>query len=300
MLQRQRARLAYYLVLPALTLVVVLNLLPLIQGVIISMQNQNMIRPNPTAFVGAKHYIKALTADVEFWMAAGHSLYFTVFAVIGAYLLSLGLALLLNLDIMARGLFRALFLIPWVVPDVVTALLWKWFYSDQWGFANFALLKLGLVETPVLWLSTPGMAMPSVIIVQIWKLYPIMTVVLLAALQSVPKELIEAAKIDGANALQRFWFVTVNFIRPTSMIIILLGCIWTFQSFDIIYLLTGGGPADATLTLPVLVYVKAFWASQLGYASAIGVLILLCLLIAGFGNLALERALTRGRDDARG
>ena len=295
MLQRQRARLAYWLVLPALTLVVVLNLFPLIQGVIISLQRQNLIRPNPEHFVWFMHYAKALTSDTDFWMATWHSCYFTVCSVAGAYLLSLGLALLLNLDIKVRGLLRALFLIPWVVPDVVTALLWKWFYSDQWGIANFVLVKFGIVAAPIPWLSSPAMAMPAVIIVQIWKLYPIMTVVLLAALQSVPHELMEAAKIDGANALQRFRYVTVSYIRPTSMIIILLGCIWTFQNFDIIYLLTGGGPADATLTLPLMVYVKAFWASQIGYGSAIGVLILLFLLFLGFTNLALERALDRGR-----
>jgi multiple sugar transport system permease protein len=295
MLQQRRARLAYFLVLPALTLVVILNLVPLVQGVIISMQNQNMIRPNPEAFVGLRHYTRALTDDGEFWRSTWHSFYFTISAVAGAYALSLGLALLLNQSIRARGLFRALFLIPWVVPEVVTALLWKWVYSDQWGIANFALVRLGIVEAPVLWLSDPHVAMPSVIIVQIWKLYPIMTVVLLAALQSVPKELIEAAKIDGANAFQRFWYVTANFLRPTSIIIVLLGCIWTFQNFDIVYLLTGGGPAGSTQTLPVMVYVKAFWASQLGYASAIGVIILVILLMLGFASLFLERVLARDR-----
>ena len=137
--------------------------------------------------------------------------------------------------------------------------------------------------------------MPAVIVVQIWKLYPVMTVVLLAALQGVPKELIEAAKIDGANALQRFWYVTANFLRPTSIIIVLLAAIWTFQNFDIVYLLTGGGPAGSTQTLPVMVYVKAFWASQLGYASAIGVIILLILLCLGFASLYLERVLGRNR-----
>jgi len=299
MLQRKRARLAYFLVLPAMVLVVLLNLVPLIQGVIVSMQNQNLIRPNPEAFVGFKHYIRALTLDDEFWQSFARSVWFTVASVTGAYVLSLGLALLLNLDIRARGLFRAVFLIPWVIPDVVTALLWKWFYSDQWGFANFALLKLGVIQIPIQWLSDPSIAMISVIVVQIWKLYPIMTVVLLAALQGVPKELIEAAKIDGANAVQRFVNVTFNFLRPTSMIIVLLGCIWTFQSFDIIYLLTGGGPADATQTLPIMVYVKAFWSSQLGYASAIGVLILLTLLFLGSVNLGLERMFNR-RSDGNG
>lgn len=296
MLKRQRARMAIYLVLPALVLIVLLNFVPLVQGLIVSLQNQNMIRPNPTAFVGLRHYHRALFVDPEFWRSTWNTVYWTLGAVAGAYVLSLGLALLLNLEIWGRGMFRALFLIPWVVPDVVTALLWKWFYSDQFGFANFALAKIGIIDTPLLFLSNPSMAMPSVIVVQIWKLYPIMTVVLLAALQNVPKELIEAARIDGANAFQRFWHVTTHFIRPTSLIIILLGCIWTFQSFDLIYLLTGGGPADATKTLPIMVYVKAFWASELGYAAAIGVLILLILLVLGFANLALERALSRGGD----
>ena len=295
MLQRTRARLAYFLVLPALSLVIILNLLPLAQGVIISMQNQNMIRPNPEAFVGLRHYIRAFTGDSEFWNSTSHSFYFTIGSVVGAYFLSLGLALLLNQSIYCRGLLRALFLVPWVVPEVVTALLWKWVYSDQWGIANFVLMRVGIVDTPVPWLSDPNVAMPAVIVVQIWKLYPVMTVVLLAALQGVPKELIEAAKIDGANAVQRFWYVTANFLRPTSIIIVLLAAIWTFQNFDIVYLLTGGGPAGSTQTLPVMVYVKAFWASQLGYASAIGVIILLILLCLGFASLYLERVLGRNR-----
>src|SRR5690606_19246100 len=121
------------------------------------------------------------------------------------------------------------------------------------------------------------------------KLYPIMTIVLLAALQNVPKELTEAAEIDGANAWQRFWYVTMNFLRPTSIIITLLGAIWTFQNFDIIYLLTGSGPADATQILPVMMYVKGFWATQIGYAAAIGVLLMLFLVALGIFQLALDR-----------
>lgn len=292
MLQQQRERFAYYLVMPALLLVLLLNIAPLIQGVIVSMQNQNMIRPNPNAFVGFKHYTRALL-EPEFWNTTGRTIYWTVGSVVGAYILSLGLALLLNMDIWGRGFFRALFLIPWVIPDVVTALLWKWFYSDQFGIANFALLKLGIINSPILYLSTPAAAMPSVIVVQIWKLYPIMTVVLLAALQGVPKELHEAAKIDGASAWQRFWYVTMNYIRPSSMIIVLLGAIWTFQSFDIVYLLTGGGPASATQTLPIMVYVKAFWASELGYAGAIGVIMLVFLLMLGFAYQLIDRATAR-------
>jgi len=292
-LQKQRARFGYFLVMPALLLVVLLNVVPLIQGLILSVQSQNLIRPNPDAFVGARHYVRALTADPEFWNATTNTFVWTFGSVAVAYVLSLCLALLLNLDIRGRSVMRALFLIPWVVPNVVTALLWKWFYNDQYGVANFVLLKLGLVQEPVQWLSTPEAAMPSVIAVQVWKLYPLMTVVLLAALQNVPREVIEAAKVDGANAWHRFWNVTLNFIRPQSMLIVLLCAIWTFQSFDIIYLLTGGGPGGATQNLAVMVYTKAFWASQLGYASAIGVLMMAILVALGLAQQVLDHYFSR-------
>lgn len=294
MLQKQRERFAYVLVMPALILVLALNVLPMVQGLILSVQRQNLIRPNPDAFIGFGHYLQALTRDPDFWSSTVNTLYFTAGSVTGAYLLSLGLALLLNLDIMGRGFFRALFLIPWVVPDVVTALLWKWVYSDQYGIANFLLLKLGLIDSPLLYLSSQEAAMPAVIVVRIWQLYPIMTVVLLAALQNVPREIIEAAKIDGANAFQRFWYVTFEYIRPSSSIIVLLASIWTFQAFDVVYLLTGGGPAGATQNLAIMVYVKAFWSSQLGYAAAIGVIMLLFLLLLGLAQQALDSYMNRG------
>ena len=292
MLQQQRARFGYFLVLPALCLVTLLNVWPLLQGILVSLQNQNLIRPNPEKFVGLAHYFKALT-DSDFWQATVLTLYWTMGSVVAAYVLSLGLALLLNADIRGRALLRALFLIPWVVPNVVTALLWKWFYNDQFGIANFVLMKLGLISSPILWLANPGSAMPSVIAVQVWKLYPIMTVVLLAALQNVPKEILEAAKVDGANAVQRFWYITLNYLRPSSTIIVLLCAIWTFQSFDIVYLLTGGGPAGATQTLALMIYTKAFWASQLGYAASIGVLMMLLLLVLGTLQQGLDRYFSR-------
>ncbi|MEZ5666316.1 MAG: sugar ABC transporter permease [Alphaproteobacteria bacterium] len=290
MYQQRRARFAYWLILPALVLVLLLNLYPLIEGVIVSLQKQNMARPNPESFVWFRHYIRALFEDAEFWATTWRTFVWTAGSVVGAYVLALGIALLLNMEIFGRGLFRALFLIPWVVPDVVTALLWKWVYADEFGIANFLLLKLGLVDSPVLWLSGPDSAMLAVIAVQIWKLYPVMTIVLLASLQGVPKELLEAAQLDGANALQRFRYVTFRFIRPASVVITLLGAIWTFQSFDIVYLLTGGGPADATQILPVMVYVKAFWATDMGYAAAIGMLMLVMLVAISLIQLTAGKA----------
>lgn len=289
MLLQRRARFAYTLILPSLILITLLNLYPLIEGVIVSLQRQNMIRPDPTAFVGLAHYARALFEETEFWSSLGKTIVWTVGAVAGGYIVGLSFALLLNMELKGRAVFRALFLVPWVVPDVATAMLWKWLYGDEFGILNFLLVKFGLAGKPVLWLSNTDMAMVAVIIVQIWKLYPVMFVVLLAALQNVPKELHEAAKIDGASAPQRFRHVTLPFIRPTSVIITLLASIWTFQAFDVVYLLTGGGPADATKILPVLVYEKAFWALDIGYASALAMLMLGGLLVISMVYLLVYR-----------
>lgn len=289
MFLQRRARLAYVLILPSLLLITLLDLYPILQGVVMSFQYQNQMRPDPEAFVGLTHYVRAFTEQQAFWSSLGKTLVWTAGSVAGAYVLALGLALLLNLEIWGRGFLRAIFLIPWVIPDVCTALLWKWLYGDEYGIINFLLLKAGLIESPILWLSNPDMAMPAVIFVQIWKLYPVMFIVLLAALQNVPKELSEAATIDGANMRQRFWYVTLPAIRPSSVIITLLASIWTFQAFDIVYLLTGGGPADATKILPTLIYEKAFWGLEMGYAAALSMLMLLGLMVFSIAYLLVYR-----------
>jgi len=278
MLQRRRERLAYFLILPSILLITLLNLYPAVQAFLVSLQSQNMMRPNPTAYVGFAHYMASLAGDSPFWASLGRTIEFTLGAVVGGYLLGLGLALLLSLEVRGRAFLRALFLIPWVIPDVATAMLWKWLYGDEFGILNVLLLRTGIVHQPVQWLADTDIAMVSVIIVQVWKLYPIMFVTLLAALQNVPTELHEAAKLDGATALQRLWHVTLPLIRPASVVITLLAAIWTFQSFDVIYLLTGGGPADATQVLSTLIYQKAFWAMDRGTATALAMLMLVVLL----------------------
>lgn len=290
MLVKKRARFAYFMILPSMVVITLLTLVPLLDGLIVSIQSQDLARPNPTRFVGLAHYSRALIEDEDFWSSLGRTLIWTVGSVVGAYCLALFLALLVNIDIQGRKFFRALFLLPWVVPEVSTALLWKWLYGDEFGILNFILKSLGMIDSPVLWLADPALAMPSVIAVQIWKLYPVMFIVLLAALQNVPKELHEAATIDGANSRQRFLYITLPFIRGTSVIITLLASIWSFQNFDIIYLLTGGGPAGATKVLATLMYQKAFWGSEMGYAAAIGVLMLVVLLLISIAYLLAYKA----------
>jgi multiple sugar transport system permease protein len=288
--KRQEQSFAYGLILPSAVLVTLLNFIPLIEGVIVSFQRQQLMQSDTTGWVGLSNYSQALFDEAVFWPSLGRTIFWMVGAVGGAYVIGMFLSLLLNReDLKARALLRALFLVPWVVPDVVTSLIWKWMYNDQFGLINYALKSMGLIKQPILFLADPHIAMLSLIVVQVWKLYPLMTVMLLAALQNIPKELYEAAMIDGSSTLQRAWHITLPLIRQTSIIITLLMAIWTFNHFDVVYLLTGGGPANATSVLSILVYNKAFFALNLGYAASIGVLMLLTLSVFGILYLRMYR-----------
>ena len=287
--QRQEQRFAYGLILPSAVLVTLLNFIPLIEGIIVSFQRQKLMESHTTDWVGLANYATAVS-DPLFWSSLGRTIVWMVGAVGGAYVIGFILSLLLNReDLKARTLLRALFLVPWVVPDVVTSLIWKWMYNDQFGLINYALKSLGLIKQPILFLADPHIAMFSLIVVQVWKLYPLMTVMLLAALQNIPKDLYEAAMIDGSSPWQRVWHITLPLIRQTSLIITLLMGIWTFNHFDVVYLLTGGGPANATSVLSILVYNKAFFALNVGYAASLGVLMLVTLSVFGILYLRMYR-----------
>ncbi len=282
--------LAYLLIAPALVLILVLDVAPLLRGFYVSFQHQELMRPDRFGWAGLSNFRQALFQEGIFWPSLLRTFMWMTGVVCGAYLVGFCLALLLNRpDIRARGILRALFLIPWVVPDVVTSLVWKWMYNDQFGLINYGLKALGLVKEPILFLASKDLAMFSLVVVQVWKLYPLMTVVLLAALQQIPGELYESAVIDGSSGPQSIWHITLPMIKPTSIVMTLLMAIWTFNHFDMVYLLTGGGPASATMVLSMLVYNKAFFGLNFGYASSIGVLMLLTLSALGVPYLRLYR-----------
>ena len=289
-LKNKESLLAYALILPALVLILVLDIAPLVRGFIVSFQRQELMRPDLFGWAGFNNFYEALVQEQIFWPSLLRTILWMAGAVGGAYLVGFCLALMLNRpDIKARGVLRALFLIPWVVPDVVTSLIWKWMYNDQFGLINYGLKALGLTKEPVLFLASTKLALISLIVVQVWKLYPLMTVMLLAALQQIPNDLYESARIDGCSGLQRIWHITLPMIKPTSIVVTLLMSIWTFNHFDMVYLLTGGGPSSSTMVLSMLVYNKAFFGLNFGYASSIGVLMLITLSILGVPYLRLYR-----------
>lgn len=188
-------------------------------------------------------------------------------------------ALVLNQDLAQRNLFRGLLLMPWIVPTVVAALLWKWIFNQQYGIFNYVLHSLGLISSFKAWIGDPSLALFSVTLANIWKGFPFHMIVLLAALQTIPPEIVEAAIIDGATALQRFRYVVLPYLRYIIMIDLLISIIWTFQSFTTIWTMTEGGPVTATTTLAISIYRTAFQAFDIGMGAAIGTIWLVAMLI---------------------
>lgn len=278
----------YLLILPAAALMAILILFPLVRGVVMSFTEVNLANQGSMTFVGVQQYMK-LPDDPVFWRALGNTVKWTLGVVVFQYVFGLGIALLLNEPIPFRGLFRGLILVPWVVPSVVAALCWRWIYAGEYGILNHMLQQVGLIQRPLQWLSTPDLAMPAVIAVGIWKWVPFMAVVMLAGLQSIPKELYEAAEVDGANIVQRFRHITMPHVRNLSLIATLLSFIWTFNHFDIVYVMTKGGPANATHLLSTYSYLSAFAYFDIGYAAAMAVVMLVALTVLAVPYLRLMR-----------
>lgn len=273
----QRKLAPYTLILPSVALMALVILVPLLRGLAMSFTKVDLINQE-TVFVRLSHY-QRLLEDPIFWRALSNTAKWTIGVVTFQYLFGLGIALLLNEPIPFRAVFRGLVLVPWVVPSVVAALVWRWVYAGNYGILNHILQGMGLIRDPMEWLSDPKLAMPAVIAVGVWKWVPFMAIVLLSGLQSIPKELYDAAEVDGANIVQRFWHITLPSLRYLSMIVTMLSVIWTFNHFDIVYVMTKGGPANATHLISTYAYLSAFSYFDIGYAAAISSVMLVILLM---------------------
>ena len=245
-------------------------------------------------WVGVANY-GSLLAEAAFWRSLGATLVWTVGTLSLQLVAGVLIALLLHQNILFRSLARSLILFPYFVSTVVAVLVWRWLFNDLYGILNHLLVASGLVDMPVDWLGQMPNAMISVILVGTWKYFPFVVIAVLARLQSIPEHLYEAATIDGANAWARFWDVTLPELRAVLLVVLLLRTIWDFKEFDLIYLLTGGGPLTSTLTLPLLVYKESFGLNEMGKASAYAVAMMLVMLV--FMTIYLRRA-RRGGEQA--
>ena len=277
-LTRRRNRTAYLLITPGLLLIIIILMYPLLRGILSSFFKSPQGSLEFEEFVGLKYY-EELIKDKIFIKAAVNSIYWTAFIVFGQYIFGLVTALLLNRDYRGRAFFRSLVLIPWVVPGIAAAMTWKWMYSSQFGVINYALQSLGLIGKNIDWLGSSDTALISIMVTATWKAIPFMTIVLLAALQSIDTTLYEAARVDGASSWQCFRHITFNGIKEVSLTTILLEIIWTFNQFDLTYTMTKGGPSNSSQIVPVYTYLTAFNFFKLNKAAASGVLGLLFVCI---------------------
>ncbi len=258
----------YLLILPGVLVVGLILIYPLFKGIISSFYYQPPLAKTK-AFIGLANYIK-LFSDQIFIKSFSNSIVWTFTIVAAEYVIGLITALLFHEEFPGRNIYRSLILIPWVMPTIAAALTWKWIYEEQYGVLNHIFRSLGLISSNIAWLGSTKLAFPAVIIVAIWKGIPFVAVVLLAGLQNISSELYESASIEGANSWQRFWYITLPNLRGVSLITILLSCIWTFNQFDLVYIMTKGGPANSTQIIPVYTYLNAFNFFELNYATAIG------------------------------
>lgn len=246
------------------------------------------VRGLSATFVGLNNYARVL-GDEQFWHSLGVSLVFTGSCVALHMLLGLGLALLLHQLTFARTALRVLFLTPWMVAPAIGATIWLWLLEPQFGVVNHLLRVAGLIDAPVAWLGEPGTALASVIAVDVWRGIPFVMLLMLAGLKTIPAEQYEAATMDGANAWQRYRFVTWPNLRYLFVVASTLDIINTIRHYDIIGVMTQGGPAGGTEVLPALLYNTAFRANRFGEAAAIGVALLLLVLAFAIFYVRLTR-----------
>jgi multiple sugar transport system permease protein len=277
-LERRDARTGLALIAPAVLIFLALIAYPLVAAVGLSFFK--IYTPTLSGpFVGFDNYV-TLLGDNEFWNGLRVSLVYAGSTLILQLILGVAVALMLHQRLFMRSLARALILFPYLLSTVVAVLVWQWLFNDLYGMLNHLLMELGIVSAPVDWLGSMPNALLSVILVSTWKFFPFVVIAVLARLQSIPASLYEAATMDGAGPWARFWDITLPQLRGVLVIVVLLRAIWDFKEFDLVFLLTGGGPVISTQTLPILIYRQAFPLSQMGMAATIALCMLAIMIVA--------------------
>ncbi|MBB4145748.1 carbohydrate ABC transporter permease [Rhizobium rhizoryzae] len=264
----------YLFIAPNLILFSVFIFFPLLYAAFISVHEWSLI--DEPLYVGAENYTRLLT-DYQFWQAMKNTVIYSVATVPTSLAIGLMLAIGLNRDLFARTLLRSVYFLPVVVSSVATAIIAAWLFNDHYGVINALLKLIGI--SPISWLSTTTWALPSIILTTLWTRVGFCMVVYLAALQSISPTYYEAASIDGATRFQQFRHVTWPMLRPTTFLLLILNVIHSFQVFDLIYVMTGGGPGFSTTMIVQYIYQSAFATSEMGYASAMGIILFLLILL---------------------
>jgi len=275
---------------PSVILIIAVMLVPLVVGVSYAFRDIQLLNPFSGGFVGLEHF-RELSQDRAFYGALRNTLWWTGASVILQFVFGLILALLLDKPFWGRGVIQALVFLPWAVPSFLAGLNWAWLFNPVIGPIPHWLFALGLMSEPANVLSDPQYAMWGPIIANVWWGIPFFAITLLAALQAIPRDLYEAASIDGAGWFQRFWSITLPFLAPTIAITVMLRTVWISNFADLIVVMTGGGPADRTQIVASYIFTQAFRRLDFGYASAIALVLLILLLAYSMLIILLRQSL---------
>jgi len=275
----RRRRTGLWLVLPALVVLVAVLAFPIAASLVVSFQSVDTAGGKFSGtWVGLDNYAQA-TTDPAFWTAVQNTVYFTVVEVTAVVGLGLVVAMLLNHPLGRSPFFRVILFVPWALAPVANAVMWKWIYNANYGILNQILEALGIIHRPIVWLGDPQLALNALLLADIWKAIPFIALLLLAGLQNVPPILYRAARLDGASAWQTFRFVTLPQLRTAILICVVLQSIWALKVFDLIYVLTKGGPADGTVTLNFLAYRVTFDFGNIGYGAALADILFVMMFV---------------------
>ncbi len=281
----------YLYILPALAVMLVVIAYPIYYTVYLSFFETPPSSPN-WYFNGIDNYKVILSDDTYiFWEATKNTVIWTVGSTFFAFILGFAAALLVHREFVMRGLVRGLLLVPWVISAVPAAYIWRWMYHSDYGLISGTLMQLGIVKSPVIFLDSINLALPSLVVVNVWKEFPFAMIMLLAGLQTVPSGLLRAARVDGAGAWQSFINVTVPHLRGVIVITTILLFVGNLNSFTLPFIMTGGGPANSSMIWIVKIYLLAFTDLRYGLASAFAVILFLMMLVLGYFYV---RALTDG------
>lgn len=280
---------AYYLIIPSILLVAAVILYPVFSGISLSFQEMRLTRPDKNGFIGFEHY-RDLVTDTVFRKALQNTLIWVVFGVASQFALGLITALCLNRSNRFMKVAGVLVLLPWILPSVVAANIWALMLDSRLGVINDLLVKLGFLESYHAWFADPNTALPAALVISLWRGFPFFTLLLLAGLQAVDEELYQAASVDGASRLAKFWHITLPMLTPIIVATVVLRVIGLVNSPDLLLILTGGGPGHASQVLSLYAFQKAYIDFDFGYSGAVSVVMFVILMVFTVVYVRVTRA----------
>lgn len=272
---------AWLFLAPLIAVLLAVAVFPVAYSFWVSLYDLKLTRPHRVPFVGLENYLEVLQ-DSLFWESVGRTAYFSVISVVAIMLIALGVAVLLNEEFPGRRALSAILLIPWAIPSVANGLMWKWIYDSGYGALNGLLLQLDFIDKYMIWLGDERKTIPLIANAFVWKEVPLAVILLLVTMKSIPEDLYKAAKVDGASILQRFWHVTLPALKPGFMLVLVYETMMAVRHFDLFFLLTEGGPANASHVLAWQVYVETFRKLSFGTGAALAYILAIATFVLAF------------------